>query len=146
MSMKVLQSIIVICLFSAIVIKAQTIQVDPTGVNVNSQNATTAFLTFGPIPSNYRPAEAIWCGELIPAPLPALGLQCRPGTIYGSLPARYDLSRNSGNRGFTDIMSVPPSIVRRAYLAAFNGASAGFFYIRRFVSNHGQPDQFVNVT
>ncbi len=124
----------------------QTIKVNPTGVNVNSQNPTTVFLTFGQIPANYLPAEAIWCGELIPASLPALGLQCRPDTIYGTLPSRFNLSQTSGNAGFTDIMSIPSSIVRRAYLAAVRGASAGFFYVRRFVSTNGQPDQYVNVT
>lgn len=144
--MKLFNAIILICLFSIIYINAQTIKVNPTGVNVNSQNVTTAFLTFGQIPANYVPAEAIWCGELIPATLPALGLQCNPNTIYGTLPARHNFSQNSGNAGFTDIMSIPPSVVRRAYLAALNGTSAGFFYVRRFVSTTGQPDQFVNVT
>ena len=127
-------------------ISAQTIRVDPTGVNVNSQNPTTAFLTFGQIPKGYAPAEALWCGELISATLPAQGLTCRPETIYGSLPARYNLSQVSGNGGFTDIMSIPSAVARRAYLAAVRGASAGFFYVRRFVSANGQPDQYVNVT
>lgn len=144
--MKLFNSIILLCVFSIIYINAQTIKVNPTGVNVNSQNVTTAFLTFGQIPANYVPAEAIWCGEIVPATFPSLGLQCRPDTIYGTLPARHNLSQNSGNAGFTDIMSIPPSIVRRAYLAALNGTSAGFFYVRRFVSTVGQPDQFVNVT
>lgn len=125
---------------------AQSIAVNPTGVNVNSQNSTSVFLTFGQIPLGYFPAEAIWCGELVPANLPALGLQCRPDKIYGSLPSRYNRSTFSGNRGFTDIMAIPPSVVRRAYQAAVRGASAGFFYVRRFVSVNGQPDQFVNVT
>lgn len=137
---------IALFLLSLKAISAQTIAVNPTGVNVNSQNPTTVFLTFGQIPPNYVPAEAIWCGELIPANPPALGLQCRPDTIYGSLPARFNRSTSSGNSGFTDIMAIPPSVVRRAYQAAVRGASAGFFYVRRFVSNNGQPDQFVNVT
>ena len=122
------------------------IKVNPTGVNVNSQNATTVFLTFGPVPPGYVPAEAIWCGELIPSPPPAIGLQCRPDTIYGALPARFDRSTVSGNAAFTDVMGIPPSIVRRAYQAAVAGASAGFFYVRRFVSTTGGPDQYVNVT
>ncbi|MGH9946397.1 MAG: hypothetical protein ACRD6X_04285 [Pyrinomonadaceae bacterium] len=125
---------------------AAQITVNPNGVNVNSQNPTTVFLTFGPVPADYLPAEAIWCGELIPATPPALGLQCRLDTIYGSLPLRYNLSTASGGGGFTDIMAIPPSVVRRAYLAALNGANAGFFYVRRFVSSTGGPDQFVNVT
>jgi hypothetical protein len=123
---------------------AQTIRVDPTGVNVNSQNPTVVYLTFGPL-VGYRPAEAVWCGELIPA-MPALGLKCDPATIYGSLPARYNLARASGSDGFTDIMSIPPSVVRRAYQAAARGADAGFFYVRRFTSTGGGPDQFVSVT
>ncbi len=127
-------------------VSAQTIAVNPTGVNVNSQNPTTVFLTFGQIPAGYFPAEAIWCGELVPAMPPALGLQCRPGTIYGALPARFNRSTPSGNSGFTDIMAIPPSVVRRAYQAAVQGESAGFFYVRRFVSTAGGPDQFVNVT
>jgi hypothetical protein len=144
--MKSFKIITLICVFATICINAQTIKVNPTGVNVNSQNPTTVFLTFGQIPANYVSAEAIWCGELISATLPALGLQCRPDTIYGSLPVRHNFSQSSGNFGFTDIMSIPPSIVRRAYLAAVQGANAGFFYVRRFVSTNGQPDQFVNVT
>jgi hypothetical protein len=137
--------ILILTLFAASA-AAQTIRVNPTGVNVNSQNPTTVFLTFGQIPAGYVPAEAVWCGELVPATPPALGLQCRPDTIYGQLPARYNLSQTSGNQGLTDIMSIPPSVVRRAYQAAVRGASAGFFYVRRFVSTTGQPDQFVNVT
>lgn len=122
------------------------IRVNPTGVNVNSQNPTTVFLTFGPIPNGYVPAEAIWCGELIPATPPAIGQQCRPDTIYGSLPARFNRSTASGNAGFTDIMAIPSSVVRRAYLAAVRGSSAGFFYVRRFTSPNGDPDQFIAVT
>lgn len=127
-------------------VHSQTIAVNPTGVNVNSQNPTTVFLTFGQIPAGYVPAEAIWCGELIPSPPPSLGLQCRPDTIFGSLPNRFNRSTTSGNSGFTDIMAIPPSVVRRAYQAALSGDDAGFFYVRRFVSTTGQPDQFVNVT
>jgi len=122
------------------------IRVNPTGVNVNSQNPTTVFLTFGPIPNGYVPAEAIWCGELIPATFPAIGQQCRPGTIYGSLPARLNRSTASGNQGFTDIMGIPQSVVRRAYQNAQSGGDAGFFYVRRFVSQNGGPDQFISVT
>jgi hypothetical protein len=125
---------------------AQTIAVNPTGVNVNSQNPTTVFLTFGQIPAGYVPMEALWCGELIPATPPALGLQCRPDTIYGALPARFNRSTPSGNSGFTDIMAIPSSVVRRAYQAALRGGNAGFFYVRRFESTTGGPDQYINVT
>jgi hypothetical protein len=123
---------------------AQGIRVNPKGVNVNANGATTVFLTFGGV-GGRRPAEAVWCGELIPA-APDIGLKCDPATIYGSLPARYDLSTLSGNGGYTDIMSIPPSIARRAYQAAQRGVEPRFFYVRRFVSTTGGPDEYVDVT
>lgn len=124
------------------------IAVNPTGVNVNSQNSTSVPLTFGPIPADYRPVEAIWCGELVLA-VGAIGLQCRPDTIFGSLPIRYNLSqRRTGNGGdyLYDVMAIPPSVVRRAYQAAVSGQTSSFFYVRRFASDAGNPDIFVNVT
>jgi hypothetical protein len=145
-------SFILMPLFAPAVI-AQTIRVNPTGVNVNAQGSTTAFLTFGPI-GNFRPAEGTWCGELIPA-TPDIGLKCDPATIFGALPGRFDRSRTSGNLGFTDIMSIPPSVVRRAYQAAQAGSDSSFFYVRRFVNlggggpdqpPGGGPDQYVPVT
>ena len=33
---------------------------------------------------------------------------------------------------FTDIMSIPPNVARRAYDAAAAGATSTFFYVRRF--------------
>ncbi len=127
-------------------IAASQIQVNPTGVNVNSQNPSVVFLTFGQIPTGYEPAEAMWCGQLFAATPPALGLQCRPDTIYGVLPAIHNLSQTSGNLGLTDIMSIPSAVVRRAFQTADSGGDAGFFYVRRFVSTFGGPDQFVAVT
>jgi hypothetical protein len=120
------------------------IRVNPTGVNVNSQGATTVFLTFGGL-ADQIPAEAFWCGELIPA-APDIGLKCDPSTIFGSLPIRFDQSRTSGTSGFTDIMSIPPSVARRAYQAAEAGQRSSFFYVRRFVSRTGGPDEYVAVT
>lgn len=119
------------------------IRVNPTGVNVSSQGATTAFLTFGPL-NGYTPAESLWCGDVLTA-APAVGLQCDPSTIYGALPARYDRSSIGSNGSFTDIMSVPASVGRRAYQAAVAGKSAEFFYVRHFLKP-GSPDQFVAVT
>jgi hypothetical protein len=116
---------------------AQTIKVNPTGVNVNVNGATTVFLTFGPV-RNFRPAEGTWCGELIPA-TPDNGFKCDPATIFGSLPGRFDRSRSSGNLGFTDIMSIPPSVARRAYQAAQAGSVSSFFYVRHFVNLGGGP-------
>jgi hypothetical protein len=132
-----------VILFANIAV-AQTIKVNPDGVNVNTSGATTVFLTFGSV-ANFRAAEATWCGELIPA-APDIGFKCNPATIFGALPGRFDQSRSSGNAGFTDIMSIPPSVSRRAYQAAQDGAVSSFFYVRRFVNASGGPDEFVPVT
>jgi hypothetical protein len=123
---------------------AAAIAVHPNGVNVSSQGATTVFLTFGGV-GGFVAAEAFWCGALVPA-APAIGLRCDPATIFGTLPIRYDLSRPSGAGGFTDIMSIPASVARRAYQAAERGAPSSFYYVRRFVRVAGGPDEFVAVT
>jgi len=124
--------------------RAQQIVVNPTGVNVNAHGATTVFLTYGPL-KNYVPAEACWAGEIIPA-TPDFGFKPDPATIFGCLPARYDHSSTSLSAGFTDIMSIPPSVALRAYQAAVDGADSRFFYVRRFASTVGGPSQFVAVT
>ncbi|MBL0169916.1 MAG: hypothetical protein IPP90_04155 [Gemmatimonadaceae bacterium] len=121
------------------------VRVNPTGVSVNAMNATTVFLTFGGVSANLRPAEAFWCGELVSA-APDRGSRCSPSTIFGRLPARYDLARRSGQNAFTDIMSIPASVSRRAYQDARRGAVATFFYVRRFESLVGGADEFVAVT
>ncbi|MBT8336913.1 MAG: hypothetical protein KJO11_09935 [Gemmatimonadetes bacterium] len=121
------------------------IQRHPTGVNVNATGATTVFLTFGNL-EGYVPVEALWCGELIPAS-PDLGNRCDPGTLFGALPIRFAQGRPSGQDAFTDIMSIPPSVARRAYQAAIDGDDSRFFYVRRFADPQGlRPDQFVTVT
>ncbi len=38
------------------------IKVNPTGVNVNTNGATTVFLSFGRLVDQV-PVEAFWCGE-----------------------------------------------------------------------------------
>jgi hypothetical protein len=122
----------------------QTISVSPSDVNAYSQGATSVLLTFGGL-INKRPAEAAWCGALIPA-TPDLGFRCDPATIFGRLPARYDQSVRSGGNAYTDIMSITPQVARRAYLDAVAGNTSTFFYVRRFVSTVGGPDEFVPVT
>jgi hypothetical protein len=120
------------------------VRVSPTGVSVNAMAATTVFLTFGGVGS-LIPAEAFWCGETVPA-TPHVGRRCDPATLFGQLPARSNLSRASAGGAFTDIMSIPPSVARRAYQAAVDGATSTFFYVRRFRNTTGGPDQFVVVT
>lgn len=120
------------------------VRVNPTGVNVNASGSTVVFLTFGPL-SNRAPSEGCWCGEIIPA-APDVGFKCNPSMIFGCLPARSDFSVRSGNQSFTDIMSIPASVSRRAYQAAQGGAISSFFYVRRFINLSGGPDEFVPVT
>ena len=137
----------IVCVFIALgpmSIAAQTIQVSPKEVNAYSQGATSVLLTFGGIIKK-RPAEATWCGALIPA-TPDLGLRCDPSTIFGRLPQRYDQSILSGSNAFTDVMSVTPQVARRAYLDAVKGNTSTFFYVRRFASTIGGLDEFVPVT
>ncbi len=123
---------------------AHAIRVNPTGVNVRSQGATSAFLTFGEL-REQTPAEGIWCGAVVPAE-PDVGLKCDPATIFGRLPARFDQSRLHGTTSFTDVMTIPPSVARRAYQDAQRGKPSAFFYVRRFQSRVGGPDEFVPVT
>lgn len=124
---------------------ASAVDRHPTGVNVDARGATSVFITFGNL-VNQRPAEAFWCGELIPA-TPDIGLKCDPDTVFGRLPARLDQVRPDDATGaITDIMSIPASVTRRAYQAAEAGASSEFFYVRRFESLAGGPDEYVFVT
>lgn len=127
---------------AASVSAAQTVR--PTGVNVAAQSATTVFLTFDGLTATQTATEAFWCGEVVNA-TPARGLRCDPNTLYGRLPLRFDLSaRNSTT--FTDVMTIPASVARRAYQDAARGRASAFFYVRRFVDRNGGPDVFVAVT
>jgi hypothetical protein len=121
------------------VLPAASITVSPRGVNVNSFGSTTVFLTFIGL-DGFRPVEALWCGEI------NADESCVPGTIFGRLPRRSDRGRLSGGNNYTDLMSIPPSVARKAYQDAVRGNASEFFYVRRFVSNAGLPDVFVAVT
>lgn len=120
------------------------VKVHPRWTNVSTTGPTTVFLTYGGV-SGFSVGEAVWCGEVMNA-APDIGLRPVPGTIFGTLPARFNLSRFSGTNGFTDIMSLPASVSRRAYQAAAAGARSTFFYVRRFINTKGGPDEFVVVT
>lgn len=130
--------------FAALISAQNQIKVTPSSVNVYSQGATTVFVTYGAL-GDYRPAETSWCGDVAPA-TPDVGFKCVPGTIYGTLPSRFDISRRSGTNAYTDIVSVPSSVARKAYQAAAAGEDSQFFYVRRFISGSGGPDQYVVVT
>ena len=96
------------------------IRVNPSGLNVSTQNASAVFLSYGGLRSDQVAAEAVWCARLVSAS-PDIGFRCDPSALWGQLPGRYDRSRNSGITGYTDIMSIPASIARRAYTAARKG-------------------------
>jgi hypothetical protein len=119
------------------------VTVSPDNLTAYSQGATSSYLTFNNV-VNLRPAEATWCGEVIPA-APDNGSRCDPTTIFGVLPARYDQSSLNGSR-YTDIMSITPTVARRAYTDATQGNDSRFFYVKHFVSTSGGPDEFVPVT
>ncbi|HEV8367153.1 MAG TPA: hypothetical protein VGQ39_04305 [Pyrinomonadaceae bacterium] len=138
-----LHAFLLICICGAIA-SAQTITVSPGEATVYSQGATSVFLTFGNL-GTHSPVESTWCGALIPA-APDIGMKCDPATIFGRLPLRYNQSRLSGNNAYTDIMSVTPSVARRAYLDAARGVTATFYYVRRFASTNLGADEFVPVT
>jgi hypothetical protein len=119
------------------------VAVTPNNVTAYSQGATSVYLTFSNV-VNLNPAESVWCGAIIPA-TPNIGFQCDPATIFGTLPARYNQSKLVNNR-YTDIMSITPTVARRAYTDAVNGNNSQFFYVRRFSSTIGGLDQYVAVT
>ena len=133
-------------LASATLVSASSAQVrvSPSSVNVSSQGASTVFLSYGGVRTDQTAKEAVWCASVIPA-APDRGFKCNPATLWGRLPSRYDRSRASGVSGFTDIMSIPPSIARRAYGAANKGGESSFFYVLRFASAIGLPDEYVAV-
>lgn len=119
------------------------VTVSPDNITAYSQGATSAYLTFNNV-VNLQPAEAVWCGEVIPA-APDIGFKCDPAKIFGVLPDRYNQSKLTGSR-YTDIMSITPTVARRAYTDAVNGNDSRFFYVKRFTGTNGNPDQYVPVT
>lgn len=127
------------------------ITVNPNGVNVRASGPTTVFLTFQGLDPNERAVEAFWCGAVQPGVVGGNVTTfnpCLPGTLYGSLPLRHDLSRvsQSGNlANLTDIMTIPATVARRAYQDAAGGLASDFFYVRRFTGGIG-GDKFVVVT
>jgi hypothetical protein len=119
------------------------VTVSPNNISAYSQGATSAYLTFTGV-VNLTPADATWCGDIIPA-APDIGFRCDPATIFGVLPSRYDQSRLNGSR-YTDIMSITPVVARKAYTDATRGNDSRFFYVKHFISTNGGPDQFIPVT
>ena len=124
--------------------------VNPSGVNVRHSGPTTVFLTFQNLNPGQVAVEAFWCTDVTTTAVSSIN-PCISGTIIGRLPLRHDLSTSSGTgtvSNFTDIMTIPTSVARRAYQSIANGSSADprFFYVRHFRDTNGGVDQFVTVT
>ncbi|MBX7173069.1 MAG: hypothetical protein K1X72_19015 [Pyrinomonadaceae bacterium] len=119
------------------------VSVSPNNVTAYSQGATSVNLTFSNV-VNLTPAESVWCGAIISA-APSIGFKCDPATIFGTLPARYNQAKLINNR-YTDIMSITPTVARRAYTDAVNGNNSQFYYVRHFISTVGGLDEYVPVT
>lgn len=128
--------------------------VNPSGVNVSSTGVTSVFLTFrGTI--GQTSSDAFWCGDItVAANTVTTSNPCVPGTFFGRLPkslAQTNISSglsilaNSDqtiqrfaagkDSNFTDVMTIPASVSRRAMQSARNGNNSSFFYIRKFESN-----------
>jgi hypothetical protein len=118
---------------------AQAADVSPKGVNVKSFGPTTVFLTYSGL-NNQTPGDAFWCGQI------NADQSCVSSTLFGRLPSRYNLGRSSGQNNYTDIMTIPTSVSRKAYQAALRNNNSEFFYVRRWRSTNGGPDEFVAVT
>jgi len=122
--------------------------VNPTGVNIRQSGPSTVFLTFQDLDPNETAADAFWCGEVTTTGVSTIN-PCVANTIFGHLPARYDQSRIStagAFRNFTDIMTIPASVTRRALQTAQQGsANSNFFYVRQFTGGVGGV-RFVTVT
>ncbi|MCB1051240.1 MAG: hypothetical protein H6510_07370 [Acidobacteria bacterium] len=115
------------------------IQVNPSGVNVDSQNPTSVFLTFSNT-QGWTAQEAIWCGAVDTQNAPV------PGTVFGQLAPTYNLLRPSAGNDISDVMTIPLSVTRAAYQAAARGETSSFFYVRRFVNAESKAEQYVKVT
>lgn len=134
---------LVILLLSVWMASAQ-IRVDPAVVNVNAQGASTVFLSYGFLRPDQFSVEALWCAGVVSA-APDIGVKCDPANTWGRLPLRNDLTRPSGRNGFTDIMTIPQNVIRRAYQKAARGSGSSFYYVRRFSSRTGAPDEYIAI-
>ncbi|MEN8132269.1 MAG: hypothetical protein ABFS45_19245 [Pseudomonadota bacterium] len=129
--------------------------VNPTGVNVKSTGVTTIFLTVQGAGANEVPVAAFWCGEIdnnkVGDNNVATEDPCRPGTRFGNLAQRNNFVQRSGTGGvsnFTDIMTIPSSVARRARQSAVRGDTntSAFFYVRQFRDTVTGQESFAVVT
>lgn len=132
--------LVMTCIKSAFAVSS----VNPSGVNVNHTGPSTVFLTFRGLNAGEVAAESFWCGA-VTSTAPSNTNPCVAGTIFGQLPAKLNLSQtSSAGSNFTDIMTIPSSVSRRAFQDARKGNDSDFFYVRRFVD--GATNTYIVVT
>jgi hypothetical protein len=128
--------------------------VNPSGVNVNATGVTSVFLTYRGT-AGQTSTDAFWCGQIsVLANTVSSTNPCVAGTFFGRLPkslaqarpslglpnlAKSDLARQSfslnNDQNFTDVMTIPASVARRAMQSARAGNNSSFFYVRKFESS-----------
>ena len=134
--------------------------VNPTGVNVNATGVSSVFLTFRGTAGQIS-NEAFWCGQISVAANTVTSTNpCVAGTFFGRLPktlaqtspslglTNTDLgiqnSIENNGQNFTDVMTIPASVARRAMQSAQAGNNSSFFYVRKFES--AGSTQYIAVT
>ena len=103
------------------------VSVSPAVVNIATFGPSTVFLSYRTL-SLFTPGPAAWCSAIQE---PGDNC-CVPGTVFAQVPMTNQFSTLSGVDGFTDIVTVPSSVVQRAYQSARQGGPSSFFYVRRF--------------
>lgn len=137
--------------------------VNPSGVNVNATGVTSVFLTYRGT-AGQTSTDAFWCGQMnVSANTVSSTNPCVAGTFFGRLPktlaqarsslglpnlAKSDLGGQSlalnNDQNFTDVMTIPASVARRAMQSARAGNNSSFFYVRKFESSGST--QYIAVT
>ncbi|WP_339723829.1 hypothetical protein [uncultured Paraglaciecola sp.] len=129
--------------------------VNPSGVNVNATGVTSVFLTFRGT-AGQTSQDAFWCGQInVAANTVTATNPCVAGTFFGQLPKALTQARPSlgfpnienndlWGQNFTDVMTIPASVARRAMQSARAGDNSSFFYVRKFESNGAT--QYIAVT
>ena len=120
-------SLLAVLLSAAFPSPIPAVTVSPAVVNIATFGPSTVFLSYRDF-TGFTPDEALWCTEIVE---PGDNC-CAPGTILARPPATNDFSSLSSGGVFTDIVTVPSSVVQRAYQTARNGGASRFFYVRVF--------------
>ena len=99
----------------------------------------------------FTSTEAVFCSVDPNAGTGGVGaLSCTGGggTVLGRLPSALDVAATAGGASrFTDIVSVPYSVVRRGVVQARQGTAGTIFYVRRFDRiGVGLTPRYVTVT